>query len=91
MENTELNVTENQRKMTEKEFELSNIAFEVSVKLEKARTALRTTIDNFELDRINMTEKDGMLLAYNICAIHQMLEIVDDYIFKANNELEAAL
>lgn len=76
---------------TENEIKLSDAASEASLKLAKARTALRTTIDNFDLDNANMTEKDGMFLACNVESICNMLEIVDDYMFDANKQLEGAL
>lgn len=75
---------------SETEINLSNAAYEASIKLEKARTALRATIDNFDLDNANMTEEDGKFLAYNAESICNMLEIVDDYIFEANKQLGGA-
>lgn len=76
---------------TENDINLSDAANEATIKLKKARTALRTTIDNFDLDNANMTEKDGMFLVYKVGDICNMLEIVDDYIFDANNILEDAI
>lgn len=74
-----------------KKTELNNAAYEATIKLEKARTALRTTIDNFELNRTDMDETDSRFLVYNLQSICNMLEIIDDYISNANNELVEAL
>ena len=70
---------------------LSDAASEAVVKLQKARTALRTTINEYDLCNTNMDIEDGKYLVYNIESICNMLEIVDDYMLDANRKLEQAL
>lgn len=70
---------------------LSDAASEAVIKLQKARTALRTTINEYDLCNTNMDIEDGKYLVYNIESICNMLEIVDDYMLDANRKLEQAL
>lgn len=68
-----------------------NIISEAALKLEKASTVLRTTVEANSLDRTNHTMDEIMAIggcASNIC---DMIVIADDYIYHAKKELEDVL
>lgn len=68
-----------------------DILSEVTLKLEKAITVLRTTIDVNALDRTNLTRDEMVAIggcAPNIC---EMIVIADDYVYHAKKELEGIL
>ena len=70
---------------------LNDAAFETVVKLERARAALRVTIDRFNLDSIKMTKEEMMDIACCSNELYNMLEIIDEYMFDSCKELEAVL
>ena len=70
---------------------LADAAFETLVKLERARVALRMTIDRFNLDSVGMTKDEMQDVAINASEIYIMLEIIDDYMFDSYKELEKAM
>ena len=73
------------------DFGFQNILSEVALKLEKALTVLRTTIDVNALDRTDLTRDEIVAIggcAPNIC---EMIVIADDYVYHAKKELEGVL
>lgn len=77
--------------MTDTEGKLADAAYEASVRLDRARAALRMLIDRFDLDSTDMTQRKMNDICSQINMIYTILEIVDDYMFDANKELEQAL
>lgn len=75
----------------DRQSELADAAYEAIVRLKRARTALRTTIKEYNLDSTNIVENEGMYIVWNITEIYNMLEIVDDYMLDANRQLERAM
>lgn len=51
--------------------------------LEAARTTLQMTAGYFNLDTVNLTKADKMVIGNSAEAIGIMLNVVDDYMFKA--------
>lgn len=77
--------------MIDTEKQLSDAAYEASVRLDRARAALRMLIDRFDLDSTEMTQRKMNDICSQINMIYAILEVVDDYMFDANKELEQAL
>lgn len=77
--------------MIDTEWNLADAAYEASVKLDRARAALRMLIDRFDLDSTEITQRKINDICSQINMFYTILEIVDDYMFDANKELEQAL
>lgn len=71
--------------------EFQNVVSEAALKLEKASTVLRTTIEANALNRTDLTRDEIVAIggcAPNIC---DMIVIADDYVYHAQKELEGVL
>lgn len=77
--------------MIDTEKQLSDAALEASVKLEKARATLRVLIDRYDFDSAEMTQCKINDICSQINMIYTVLQVVDDYMFYANKELDQAL
>lgn len=71
--------------------EFQNVVSEAALKLEKASTVLRTTIEANALNQTDLTRDEIVAIggcASNIC---DMMFVADDYLYHAQKELEGIL
>ena len=74
--------------MHERENNITDVAYEVSVNLAKARAVLLTTIENFKSDMINLTDGQKNDIVNNTEQIYSTLNVVDDYMYKSCKMLD---
>ena len=74
--------------MSEKEKNYADLIFLAIVNLEKARTILLTTSENFRLDETNLSKEERADVGLNVEAIGTMLSVADDYIYFTLTALE---
>ena len=67
--------------------QLSNQIFELSVKLEKAKSVLEMLGGNSYLDANNLTEIQRNMLAINHSINSNLFSVVNDYLFDALNDV----
>lgn len=71
--------------------EFQNVVSETALKLEKASTVLRTTIEANALNRTDFTRDEMMAIGGSAPDICDMIVIADDYVYHAQKELEGIL
>lgn len=71
--------------------EFQNVVSEAALKLEKASTVLRTTIEANALNRTDLTRDEIMAIGGCASNIGDMIVIADDYLYHAQKELEGIL
>ena len=77
--------------MMEKQKNLDDAAYEVIVKLERAREVLSMMIDRFNLDSVDMSKEEREDFACCTGQVYNILEIIDDYMFDSYEELLNAM
>lgn len=68
--------------------EAADCIFSATLDLEKARTVLQRTIEYSGFDKAGLSPDDRKLIGYNAETTGIMLNIVDDYMYRAVNTLE---
>ena len=71
--------------------EFQNVVSEAALKLEKASTVLRTTIEANALNRTDLTRDEIMAIGGCASNTGDMIVIADDYLYHAQKELEGIL
>lgn len=74
--------------MSEKERKVADRIFCAATHLEMARTVLQVTMEHFRLCEIDLPKEDKQAIGLNAEAIGTMLNIVDDYMFRAIDALD---
>lgn len=73
------------------DLDFQNIILEAALKLEKASTVLRSTIEANALNRTDLTMDEIMAIGGCASNIRDMMVIADDYVYHAQKELEGIL
>lgn len=71
--------------------EIQDTVSEVSIKIRKASTALRTTVEANLLDRTDLGHAEITAIGANASNICDMIYIANDYLYHAQKELEGIL
>ena len=74
--------------MSDKERKVADRIFSAAVSVETARTVLQVTTEHFRLCETDLPKEDRQTIGLSVEAIGTMLNVVDNYMFRAIDALD---